>query len=58
MAKNIHTFAKKQREMEKKRKTEEKLAKRRKKKEDPEAIGDAPAEAESQGGDEATSDSQ
>ncbi len=37
MAKNQHTFAKRQREMEKKRKADEKRARRMQKKEDPEA---------------------
>jgi len=36
MAKNQHTFAKRQREMEKKRKADEKRARRMQKKEDPE----------------------
>ncbi len=41
MAKNQHTFAKRQREIEKKRKAEEKRAKRLRKKEDPDAVDDA-----------------
>lgn len=41
MAKNQHTFAKRQREIEKKRKAEEKRAKRLRKKEDPELADDA-----------------
>jgi hypothetical protein len=47
MAKNQHTFAKRQREMEKKRKADEKRARRMQKKEDPEAetTGDAAADA-------------
>ena len=40
MAKNKHTFAKRQREIEKKRKAEEKLAKRRAKNRPPEETTD------------------
>ena len=42
MARNQHTFAKRQREMEKKRKADEKRARRRKKKEETDAATDTP----------------
>ena len=45
MAKNKHTFAKRQREIEKKRKAEEKIAKRRAKRQDPEAQTDESGES-------------
>ena len=44
MAKNKHTFAKRQREIEKKRKAEEKIAKRRAKRQGPEAQTDESGE--------------
>lgn len=45
MAKNKHTFAKRQREMEKKLKAEEKRARRQKKKEETDATAEAPDES-------------
>jgi hypothetical protein len=46
MAKNKHSFAKRQREIEKKRKAEEKLLRRRNKNKVPEATADLAAELE------------
>jgi hypothetical protein len=46
MAKNKHSFAKRQREIEKKRKAEEKLLRRRSKNKVPEATADQSAELE------------
>ena len=46
MAKNKHSFAKRQREIEKKRKAEEKLLRRRNKNKAPEATADESAELE------------
>ena len=46
MAKNKHSFAKRQREIEKKRKAEEKLLRRRNKNKAPEATADESATAD------------
>ncbi len=46
MAKNRHTFAKRQREIDKKRKAEEKRARRRAKNQGPDATTDVSEEAE------------
>ena len=47
MAKSKHTFAKRQREMEKKLKAEEKRARRHKKKEESDATNDTPDKGQS-----------
>jgi len=44
MAKSTHTFAKRQREIQKKRKAEDKRARRRMRKEEPEAAPETPDE--------------
>jgi len=46
MAKNKHSFAKRQREIEKKRKAEEKLLRRRNKNKEPQATTEQSAELE------------